>query len=1143
MHLYGMQICVKQQVAYNFGTMSLIALWIGVLIFGLGAIFSLLSAVRTLQISRRWSDYRLRRRYIVQARGSVLLAVFSGALAVSLMMFGRLLPPGETPAALPATQTTAASETASPVPTMPPTETPIPPSDTPTAIVFTPTPIIPPTSAITPTPVMPIAVQAMIQGTVTPAFDTQFGRLRFSTEINNYALVAPGETFHNPIKQMYSVFTYQPIGVKVEWTALWYQDRELKHVDTTSWKDFPSGVAVASWLRPAAEWEAGEYEVQVFVGTDWKVSGRFVLDGAPPTGTSSPAATTTPSFTQTSPASRTPTITPTATASPRPPPTRTSPPTHTLTPRPVPTSTAMPSSTSTARPTVTRTAMPTASFTASPVPTRTPQPTSTRTSTATPPPTFTPTVTATRTPRPSATPVPSNTPTKTPSRTPTRTTTPSVTPTPPPLIVDIYFPNTRPSGTRNAPFEEAVQRKIPGSASAITAALDQYFIGPSVEEQSRGLAALRNGFVGHRRVEFVNGVLSVYLAGSCQPTGSGYTLARPLIATLKQFPGVLYVKIYDAYDHTADAFSAADSWPVCLDVIFTSTPTPLPTSTPTATPSKTPTASPVPTATATALPSSTAVPTRTPLPTATASPLPTRTPLPTATLTPLPTRTALPKATATPRPSATPVPTKTPSNTPRPTATLTRTPTRTATIAPTSTRTRTPSATFTPGPTNTPRPTLTLTPINAPTRAILTSPQASAAAVVTGGPTVTLDAACNRAEFLGDVTIVDNATLRPGEAFRKTWRIQNAGNCAWTAAYKLVFVRGDRMGGPDAVSLPALVVAGQNVDVSVDLVAPAAPGQYQGYWQLQTPDGRTFGIGPGATGTLWAQIRVAGQPVATSTAPSVSAPTTPTAATAWAEATLTAFVGTGTAEAALTAHSPTAEFLATPVEASNFALNACVAQWQGNDGVLDCPSQDGDPRGAVSVLSRATLEDGSTVSRPALLTVPAASQDGYILGLYPQYQVQAGDRFQTLVGCEHNADLCSVLFRVSYLDATGAAHDLWTLGEFYDGHYFDLDLDLSDLAGQQVRFVLSVNDLGSSTGDRALWIAPRIVHLPAPAGPTARPSPSWTPTATSTAAPLPTPTVARASPTAATPVGTPAAPIPQFLDSLIDFFRRLFGGS
>ena len=1119
--------------------MQFIALWIGVLIFGLGAIFSLLSAIRTLQISRRWSDYRLRRRYIMQARGSVLLSVLSGALAIALLIFGRMWQQTESPASLPATQ--APSATASPVPPVSPTQTSMPPEDTPTVLVSTPSPIIPPTSAATATPAMPIAVQAMIQGTMTPSFYVQFGRLRFSTEINNYTLIAPGEKFRNPIKQMYSVFTYQPLGVKVEWTALWYQNDELKYVDTTSWKEFPPGVAVATWQRPAPEWRAGEYEVQIFVGTEWKASGGFLLEGEPPTVTASPLPTATAS------------LTPTATASPLPPPTRTLPPSSTpastSTPRPAPTSTPVPSSTSTHVPTLTLAPKPTttpapriaatATATRTPAATATPTAAPTAVPTRTPPPTATSTSTATRTPRPTATPVPSSTPSKTPSRTPSRTPTPSITPTLLPVSINVYFTNTRRSGTQNPPFDQAVSREIPGSANAISSALDAYFVGPTIEEQASGLVVVRNGFVSYRRMEFTNGVLSVYLAGNCQPTGTGYSLAQPLIATLKQFPGVLHVKLYDAYDHTADASSTSDSRPDCLDVIFTSTATPLPTETPTSTPSKTPVPSPVPTrtlvptATQTPSPSPTPVPTRTPLPSATASPRPTHTPLPTATYTPPPTNTPIPTATTTPPPSATPTRTLTRTPTVMPTASRTRAPTSTSTPRPT----LTPTKTYTPAPTNTPRPTLTLTPINAPTRAIITTPQASATAAVTGSPTPTLDVACNRAEFLGDVTIVDNATLRPGEAFRKTWRIQNAGNCPWTGAYKLVFFRGDHMGGPDSIPLPALIVSGQAADVSVDLIAPASPGQYEGYWQIQTPGGTTFGIGPAAAGHLWVKIRVAGQTQPTTTASTSSALGTPARPTGWAEATITAFVGTATADAALAA-SPTTQVRSMPIAEADLASNACEAQWQANDGTLECPSQDGDPRGSIVILSQANLEDGTTVSQPALLTIPSSSQDGYILGLYPQYQVQAGDRLQALVGCEHNAELCSVLFRVSYLDATGAAHDLWTLGEFYDGHYYNLDLDLSALAGQQVRFVLSVNDLGNSTGDRALWVAPRIVRLPAP-GPTGRPSPSSTPAATSTAAP--TPTVVFVPPTPTVPVQTPAAPIPQFFDSLIDFFRQLFG--
>ena len=490
-------------------------------IFGLGAIFGLLSGLHTLQVSRRWSDYRLRQRYIVQARGSVLLSLLSAGLALALLILARSARGGGVPAQLAPTTTNTVQPTASsppqlsrPAATAPsteitPTETPV----TPSAV------IIPTTAPSTATPVLPIAVQAMIQGTVTPAFDVEFGRLRFSTEINNYTLVAPGEKFLNPIKQMYSVFTYQPLGVKVEWIALWYQNNALKYVDTTSWKDFPAGVAVASWTRPATEWQPGEYEVQIFVGTDWKASGRFVLEGDAPTATPSP------------PPSATSTAVPTSAASETSTPTRTQPPTSTYT----------------AKPSIT------ASLTASPAPTRTRPAILAVPATATPRPTAT--VTSTLTPRPSITPIPSSTATRPPSQTPTLTLSPTLTATRLPVTLDIYFTNTRPSGT-TLPAPEFVRRQIAGTDNLIAAALDQYFAGPTVEEQGRGLELTRNGFVGYRKVEFANGVVSVHLAGNCTPSGTGYSLARPLIATLRQFPGVLYVKLYDAYDHTSNQLSA-----------------------------------------------------------------------------------------------------------------------------------------------------------------------------------------------------------------------------------------------------------------------------------------------------------------------------------------------------------------------------------------------------------------------------------------------------------------------------------------------------------------------------------------------------------------------------------------------------------
>ena len=60
--------------------------------------------------------------------------------------------------------------------------------------------------------------------------------------------------------------------------------------------------------------------------------------------------------------------------------------------------------------------------------------------------------------------------------------------------------------------------------------------------------------------------------------------------------------------------------------------------------------------------------------------------------------------------------------------------------------------------------------------------------------------------------------------------------------------------------------------------------------------------------------------------------------------------------------------------------------------------------------------------------------------------------------------------------ADGIVRDFWAFGEQYDGKYFSVDLDLSPLAGQDVKFVITVLSLGDASGDRALWVQPRITR-------------------------------------------------------------------
>jgi len=56
-----------------------------------------------------------------------------------------------------------------------------------------------------------------------------------------------------------------------------------------------------------------------------------------------------------------------------------------------------------------------------------------------------------------------------------------------------------------------------------------------------------------------------------------------------------------------------------------------------------------------------------------------------------------------------------------------------------------------------------------------------------------LPTACDKAEFIADVSVPPGTILAPGVTFTKTWRLQNIGTCAWTTSYQLVFFSGDQM--------------------------------------------------------------------------------------------------------------------------------------------------------------------------------------------------------------------------------------------------------------------------------------------------------------------------------------------------------------
>ncbi len=170
---------------------------------------------------------------------------------------------------------------------------------------------------------------------------------------------------------------------------------------------------------------------------------------------------------------------------------------------------------------------------------------------------------------------------------------------------------------------------------------------------------------------------------------------------------------------------------------------------------------------------------------------------------------------------------------------------------------------LTPGPTTTP--------------AIL--PTATLRAQPTFFPTETdTPIPCYRLQFVADVTLPDNTQVKPADTIVKTWRLKNVGVCTWGPDSQIVFVSGDRMGGPQNQAIGKTIPPGGEGEFSVTLVTPAQAGTFIGYWMLRSPDGSRFGYGALGDQAFWVQLIVAGTPTGTlSATPSLTSTVTQTA--------------------------------------------------------------------------------------------------------------------------------------------------------------------------------------------------------------------------------------------------------------------------
>jgi hypothetical protein len=395
-------------------------------------------------------------------------------------------------------------------------------------------------------------------------------------------------------------------------------------------------------------------------------------------------------------------------------------------------------------------------------------------------------------------------------------------------------------------------------------------------------------------------------------------------------------------------------------------------------------------------------------------------------------------------------------------------------------------------------------------------------------PTATLDPKCGRAGFVSDITVPDGTIINATEKFTKTWRFKNIGSCTWTTSYKFVFIGGDKMDALDSISLPNNVAPGETIDISITLTAPENPGTYKGNWSFEDNIGKQFGLGSSGTGQIWVQVKVVATPTNT---PTVSPEFTQTI-TSTAEPTQEA---TREPTAVVPSNTRQVEILAY-----DFVSEICSAQWLISNVQQPCPGSGSEAQKFINLVTLPTLEDGTTLNNPAILIGPD-NTNGSSQGIYPEFLVQDGDHFRAIASCEANSTTCSALFRVSYQDASNAIVDLWAVGEFYDQKYTQIDVDLSALAGQKIKFILDVTPLNTDPTNHVFWASPGIYREPLPTA-----TSTITPTVTATITPIPTATVLPSptvSPTPAPQTETETLTTFEKIQKFFtDIFKNIFGG-
>lgn len=283
---------------------------------------------------------------------------------------------------------------------------------------------------------------------------------------------------------------------------------------------------------------------------------------------------------------------------------------------------------------------------------------------------------------------------------------------------------------------------------------------------------------------------------------------------------------------------------------------------------------------------------------------------------------------------------------------------------------------------------------------------------------------CDQAELISE-TIPAGTEFEAGVTFDKTWIIKNISPCEWSDQFSLVYYDGVGMDGITHISfaenLPAgtVIPPGGTATLTLNLRAPYAPGNQVGIWKLRDPSGMLFVPFNAAPEGLTVSINIIGS-------------------------------------------------------IYNFLDNLCEAIWTIDGQPFECDTVSPDRNGSILADPFPMAEENVLRNEPAIALEFPANEHSVISGQFPAIEVHPGDHLHFMTTCGQDLPACDLTFEVGYLvDSTQGILGSWH--ELSDGKMQVVDIDLSSLSGQMVRFVLTTRTNTASLDNQGYWFLPVIL--------------------------------------------------------------------